>query len=122
MNSSGMQPESGGEETRSQEIDRESTDKSSEELLEMVLEETLAAASSEAVFPTILRFVRRNQDRTITDPDVAEALIHEILEQRVKRMVLPDDCHRWVAETLLEDPNSRERLEGIWNLALNECK
>ena len=114
MNSSGMQKDRGDGAYHVQPAD--------EQLLELVLNETLAAQNQQAVFPIIVNFAGRNSNRKITEPIVAEALIQEILEKRLKQRVLPGDCLQWIAASILDDPESRSRLVDLWEMAKNQCR
>lgn len=91
------------------------------ELLERVLQQTLSSESDRGAFDVIVRFAKRNQDRKITEPEVAVALVDEILETRFQRVPLPADCSEWVASSLLNDPDARDRMKKLWSHALNQA-
>jgi hypothetical protein len=89
-------------------------------LMDNVLHETLSAANSEEIVPLITRFVQENQNADINDIDVAARLVERIIDARMGSHDLPDGIFRWVAEQLLDDPDSHERLENLWSLAKNQ--
>ena len=91
------------------------------DLLERVLQQTLSSESDRDAFGVIVRFAKRNQDRKITEPEVAMALVEEILEARFHRVPLPADCSEWVATSLLSDPDARDRMKQLWSHALNQA-
>lgn len=91
------------------------------ELLEQILQETLASQPGQGYFEMIVRFARRNLDRKITQPAVATALVEEILEQRFDRLKMPPECPEWVATSLLHDPDARDRLKQLWANAVKQA-
>lgn len=95
-------------------------DQSGNPLMDNVLHETLSAANSKEIVPLITRFVQENEGADIGDIDVATRLVDRIIDARMGSMDLPDGISRWVAEQLLDDPDSRERLENLWSLAQNQ--
>lgn len=121
MNSSGMQPES-NESTSINSPAAKQSEASDEQLLELVLNETLAARNREQVFPLIVKFAQRNSGREVTEPIVLEALIQEILEKRLKGRIVLVECLHWIASTILDDLDSRDRLVSLWEMAKNECQ
>lgn len=91
------------------------------DLLERILQQTLSSESDRGAFDMIVRFAKRNRDRKITEPEVARALVEEILEARFNRVPLPADCSEWVAHSLLSDPDARDRMKQLWSHALNQA-
>ncbi len=87
------------------------------ELLECVVRETMSAVNDDATIEKIKSFVHRNQRRHVTDPEVAEELISIIVKSRFGKLTLPSELPRWIAETLLDDPTSSERLQAVWTQA-----
>lgn len=83
-------------------------------LLEKVLEETLAAASTVDAIQVIRTVAGRTATSDITDILVAEELVREILQKRLKNWQLPSFLPRQVAEILLDDPHARSRLIRLW--------
>lgn len=91
------------------------------DLLERILQQTLSSESDRGAFEMIVRFAKRNRERKITEPEVAMALVEEILEARFNRVPLPADCSEWVANSLLSDPDARDRMKQLWSHALNQA-
>ncbi len=87
------------------------------ELLECVVRETLSAVNDEATVERMKTFARRNAAREVTDPEVAEELLRVIVQSRFGKLSLPSELPRWLAETLLDDPDASQRLQSLWNQA-----
>lgn len=90
-------------------------------LLDCVVRETLSAVGDDETIARVRAFVRRNQHRQVTEPAVAEALVGEVIKSRFGRVQLPDELPQWIANVLLDDPNSTERLQRVWNQALGNA-
>jgi hypothetical protein len=87
------------------------------ELLECVVRETISAVNDEATIEKIKAFVIRHRTRDVTDPDVAEELIRVVVKSRFGSLDIPPELPRWIAESLLDDPVSSERLQTVWSQA-----
>lgn len=108
-----------GDQTNSQFMS--SMDSSQREFMEKVLKQTLSTEPGTDFFPIIVRFVERNQQRKVTEPEVAEALVDEVLQHRLGKVTLPAECSGWIAKSILDDPDSRDRLKRLWATALAEA-
>ena len=108
------------EPTKASETDKPVDQPVENPLLDNVLHETLSAANSDEVVPLITRFVQENEGADIGDIEVATRLVDRIIDARMGSTDLPDGIAAWVAEQLLDDPDSRERLENLWSLAQNQ--
>ena len=124
---SNSQPNNNGkhEQFSNEPVNGSDTDKPVEQpagdpLMDNVLHETLSAANSEEVVPLITRFAQENEGADIGDIEVATRLVDRIIDARMGSTDLPDGIAAWVAEQLLDDPDSRERLENLWSLAQNQ--
>lgn len=92
-----------------------------QELLENILNQTLSAEPDSNLFKVIVRFAERNRDRKITQPEVAEALVDEILQHRFSNIPMPPGCSEWVANSLLTDPDARDRIKKLWANAIGQA-
>lgn len=90
------------------------------EILEQVLQETLSLAGEDASLHgperDALCGIARRKGGELESPVVAE-LVSAMLSIRLGHVVAPslrEPMARTIAETLWEDPRSRERLEALW--------
>ena len=99
----------------------ESPDQS--DLMDRVLEETLAAADAGASLDpgeleALKEVARRHANEPLTLSPVATELVEAVLSTRFGR--LRDKVEQWqsissaIAETLMDDPSSRDRLQSLW--------
>lgn len=90
------------------------------EILEQVLRETLSLAEQdrsldEAECEALCDVARRHGG--LLETQVAEELVAAVLSTRLGRVVAPslrEPMSRTIAETLLDDPPARKRLESLW--------
>lgn len=109
------------EQSRERQDEHESREPIDQELLESILNQTLAAEPDSNLYRLIVRFAERNSDRKITQPEVAEALVEEILQHRFNQTSMPTGCSEWIADSLLNDPDARDRLKKLWANAVGQA-
>lgn len=90
------------------------------EILEQVLRETLSLADNDAPVAAAemarLREAARGRDAALTSAAVQE-MVAVVLSTRLGRFIEASRRERMtqaIAETLLDDPRSRQRLEQLW--------
>ena len=115
MNSENMRQSSGDEVEFSQPPPAENR-----RLLEHLLQETVSITASDDFVPIIVQFAAKHPRGTMDVPMTTE-LIRELLSRKHSNVTFSDDCYRWVAQTLLNDDLSRERMANLWALALRAC-
>ena len=97
------------------------------ELMQQVLDETLAAAGARRPLESdeweaLLAVARRHSGQPLTVSPVARELVEAVLASRFRGLLR--DPEVWtrttlrIAETMLEDPPSRERLRSFWERLL----
>ena len=93
-------------------------------LLEQVLRETLVAADSgEPLDPadtqTLVAVARRHRNSPLRLDPVAVDLVQSILQGRFRHLSGRPEflatMSRQIAETLMDDPQTRQRLEAFWS-------
>jgi len=118
MSSSAFESGDAGEHTRP-EVEHASDG----ELLEQVLQQTLSMLDGdEEITPkqmeSLIDVARRHRGSTLALEPVAVDLIRSVLDFRFDH--IPISAERWqimsrrIAETLLEDPQTHERIEALW--------
>jgi len=92
-------------------------------LMDRVLEETLAATDADAALEpgevdALKQVARRHPNEPLTLSPVATELVGAVLSTRFGH--LRDKAEHWqsmsstIAETLMDDPSSRDRLQSLW--------
>ena len=93
------------------------------DLMERVLEETLAATDSDASLEpgeleALKEVARRHANEPLTLSPVANELVGAVLSARFgslrEKTEQRQSVSSTIAETLMDDPSSRERLQSLW--------
>jgi hypothetical protein len=120
--SSGMQP-SGSDDRPLREPDQAEPRNVNQELLEQVLQATLSLGADDPPGPEELRTLTAVAKRRGDDPlsvELVTELVQTVLQMRFRS--LADSRSQWermtqrIAETMFDDPPTRQRIESLWTL------
>ncbi len=125
MSSSGFDSDDGFQRPFADQPEPAASDEAADQsdLMERVLEETLAATDAAAPLEpreleALKEVARRHPDEPLTLLPVATELVRAVLSTRFGH--LRDGTESWqsmtstIAETLMDDPSSRDRLQSLW--------
>ena len=98
----------------------ESFDSEVNGLLGEVLRQTQESQERDELFKLLVKFCSIHADRHEMTEELMEDIVKMILTHRFPNDELPYGCSQWIAEILFHDPASRERVETVWQQALDQ--